>query len=153
VKRVLLTGMSATGKSSVVEELRERGYKAVDTDDGFCEVQADGRQLWRHDAIHELLAVEDADVLFVAGCEENQGTFHPQFDHIVLLSAPLETMVERLETRTNNPYGKSSVEFDRFLEDVETVEPVLRRAADHEVRTDVPLDDVVATILRLVDVE
>jgi dephospho-CoA kinase len=153
VKRILLTGMSATGKSSVVKELRERGYKAVDTDDGFCEVQADGRQLWRHDAIHELLAVEDADVLFVAGCEENQGTFHPQFDHIVLLSAPLETMVERLETRTNNPYGKSPIEFDRFLEDVETVEPLLRRAADHEVRTDAPLDDVVATILRLVDVE
>ena len=153
MKRVLLTGMSGTGKSSVVQQLRERGYKAVDSDDGFCEVQPDGRQLWREDAIHELLATKDTDVLFVAGCEENQGTFHSQFDHIVLLSAPLETMVERLETRTNNPYGKSRVEFDRFLEDVETVEPLLRRAADHEVRTDAPLDDVLATILRLVDVE
>ena len=153
VKRVLLTGMSGTGKSSVVQELAQRGYKAVDTDDGFCEVQPDGRQLLARGRHRELLATEDADVLFVAGCEENQGTFHPQFDHIVLLSAPLETMVERLETRTNNPYGKSRVEFDRFLEDVENVEPLLRRAADHEVRTDAPLDDVVATILRLVDVE
>ena len=36
---------------------------------------------------------------------------------------------------------------------VATVEPLLRRAADHEVRTDAPLDDVLATILRLVDVE
>ena len=107
MKRVLLTGMSGTGKSSVVQELVARGYKAVDTDDGFCDVQPDGRQLWREDAIQQLLATEDADVLFVAGCEENQGTFHPQFDHIVLLSAPLETMVERLQTRTNNPYGKS----------------------------------------------
>jgi hypothetical protein len=62
-------------------------------------------------------------------------------------------MVERLETRTNNRYGKSPLEFSRFLEDVETVEPLLRRAADHEVRTTMPLDDVVATILRLVDVE
>ena len=124
MKRVLLTGMSGTGKSSVVEELVARGYKAVDTDDGgFCEVEPDGRQRWREDAIEELLATEDADVLFVAGCDENQGKFHPQFDHIVLLSAPLETMVERLETRTNNPYGKSPLEFDRFLEDVETVEP------------------------------
>ena len=153
MKRVLLTGMSGTGKSSVVEELVARGYKAVDTDDGFCDVQPDGRQLWREDAIRQLLATEDADVLFVAGCEQNQGTFHPQFDHIVLLSAPLETMVERLQTRTNNPYGKAPLELSRFLEDIATVEPLLRRAADHEVRTTAPLDDVVAAILRLVDIE
>jgi shikimate kinase len=72
---------------------------------------------------------------------------------MVLLSAPLETMVERLQTRTNNPYGKARLEFSRFLEDVEAVEPLLRRAADHEVRATAPLDEVVATILRLVDVE
>ena len=73
MKRVLLTGMSGTGKSSVVQKLVERGYKAIDTDYGFCDVQPDGRQRWREDAIEELLATEDADVLFVAGCEENQG--------------------------------------------------------------------------------
>jgi len=62
--------------------------------------------MWREDAIQALLAAEDAEVLFVAGCEENQAKFHAQFDHIVLLSAPLETLVERLATRSNNPYGK-----------------------------------------------
>ena len=72
MKRVLLTGMSGTGKSSVIEALAARGYKAVDTDDGWCEPLADGRQRWREDAIEQLLAVEDAEVLFVAGCEENQ---------------------------------------------------------------------------------
>jgi hypothetical protein len=62
-------------------------------------------------------------------------------------------MVERLRTRTNNQYGTSPLELSRFLEDVETVEPLLRRAADHEVRTTEPLDVVVAKILRLVGVE
>ncbi len=33
VKRVLVTGMSGTGKSNVVRELVARGYRAVDTDD------------------------------------------------------------------------------------------------------------------------
>ena len=47
VKRVLLTGMSGAGKSSVVRELVARGYKAVDTDDGWCEPLPDGRQQWR----------------------------------------------------------------------------------------------------------
>lgn len=151
VKRVLLTGMSGTGKSSVVRELVARGYKAVDTDDGWSEPQPDGRQMWREDAIQALLAAEDANVLFVAGCEENQAKFHAQFDHIVLLSAPLETLVERLATRSNNPYGKAPEELRRFLEDVKTVEPLLRRVATHEVRTTVPLNEVVTTILRLVD--
>jgi len=151
VKRILLTGMSGTGKSSVIRELVARGYKAVDTDDGWSEPQPDGRQLWREDAIQALLTTEDADILFVAGCEENQAKFHMQFDHIVLLSAPLDTLVERLATRTNNSYGKVSDELRRFLDDVETVEPLLRRVASHEVRTTVPLNEVVTTVLRLVD--
>jgi len=151
MKRVLLTGMSGTGKSSVVRELVGRGYKAVDTDDGWCELLADGRQRWREDAIRELLATEDTDLLFVAGCEENQVSFHTQFDHIVLLSAPLETLVERLATRATNSYGKAPEELRRFHDDVENVEPLLRQVAHHEVRTTVPLDEVVASVLRLVD--
>ena len=153
MKRILLTGMSGTGKSSVVGELVVRGYKAVDTDDGWCEPLPDGRQQWREDAVQELLSTEDTDVLFVAGCEENQVRFHAQFDRIVLLSAPVEVLVDRLATRTTNPYGKRPQERRRVLDDVRTVEPLLRRVADHEVRTTAPLADVVETILRLVDAE
>jgi dephospho-CoA kinase len=149
VKRVLLTGMSGTGKSSVVRELVARGYKAVDADDGWCEPLAAGRRQWREDAVRDLLDTEDADVLFVAGCEENQVGFHPRFDQIVLLSAPLETVLGRLATRTNNPFGKSAEERRRVMADVATVEPLLRGVADHEVVTTAPLDQVVTTVLRL----
>ena len=150
MKRVLLTGMSGTGKSSVVRELVARGYKAVDTDDGWCEPLPDGRQQWREDAIQGLLDTEDADVLFVAGCEENQVAFHSRFDQIILLSAPIETVLERLSTRTTNPFGKSAEERQRVLDDSATVEPLLRGVADHEVVTTAPLADVVTTVLRLV---
>jgi dephospho-CoA kinase len=150
VKRVLLTGMSGTGKSSVIRALAGRGHKAVDTDDGWCEPLPDGRQQWREDAISELLATEDAGVLFVAGCEDNQVRFHPRFDVIILLSAPAEVLIERLASRTTNPYGKAPGELSRVLDDLRVVEPLLRKAADHEIRTTMPLSAVVATVLRLV---
>jgi dephospho-CoA kinase len=149
VRRVLLTGMSGTGKSSVVRALAARGYKAVDTDDGWSEPLPDGRQRWREDAIRALLDTEDAEVLFVAGCEENQAQFHARFDHIILLSAPPETLAKRLAARTGNRFGKEPEELRRVLEDVRNVEPLLRRVADHEVRTTVPLDQVVTTVLRI----
>ena len=150
MKRVLLTGMSGTGKSSVIRALAARGYKAVDTDDGWCEPMPDGRQRWQEDAIEQLLANEDTDVLFVAGCEENQVRFHPRFDVIILLSAPAEILAGRLAFRTGNPYGKTPGELRRVFDDLRAVEPLLRKAADYEIRTTMPLGDVVAAVLILI---
>src|SRR6202043_607765 len=105
MKRILLTGMSGTGKSTVINELAARGYKVVDTDcDEFSEwvefigdsslfgspVEVDRDWVWREDRIQDLLSTEDTDVLFLSGCAENMGKFLPQFDHVVLLSAPAD---------------------------------------------------------------
>jgi shikimate kinase len=141
--------MSGTGKSSVIGELAALGYKAIDTDDGWCEPLPDGRQRWREDAIAALLDTEDADVVFVAGCEENQVRFHSRFDLIILLSAPAQTMIDRLAARTGNPYGTAPGDMDRILSDLAVVEPLLRTAADHEIRTTIPLADVVTKVLGL----
>jgi shikimate kinase len=161
---VLLTGISGTGKSTAIVELAARGYKAVDADsDEFSEwaevaddsgvpgtpVEPNRDWVWREDRIQELLSTEDAGTLFVSGCAANMGQFLPQFDHVVLLSAPADVIVERLRTRTNNPYGKHPDEVARVLDLMETVEPLLRRAAGHEIDTSVCLDDVVAAVLRL----
>lgn len=150
MRRVLITGMSGTGKSSLVAGLAALGYKAVDTDAGWCEPQPDGRQQWREDAVQALLDAEDTDVLFVAGCEENQVKFHSRFDHIILLSAPVEILSQRLATRTSNPFGKSAEEYRRFLADLQDVEPRLRAIADCEIDTARPVSEVVQAVLRAV---
>jgi shikimate kinase len=164
VKRVLLTGMSGTGKSTLIAELSARGYKAVDTDDhGLSELVSvpddeptglDPGQdwVWREDRIQDLLSTDDVDVLFLGGCAPNQGKFYPQFDHVVLLTAPAHVIIERLATRTTNPYGKRPEEVARVLTLLQTIEPVLRRGAGSVVDTSAPLDRVVATVLRLVGV-
>src|SRR5205807_2022409 len=103
--------------------------------------------VWREDRIQQLLSSEDADVLFVSGCKSNQGTFYPQFDHVVLLSAPAPVLMERLATRTTNPYGKHPAELARILEYLHTVEPLLRRTASLEVDTTAPLEQVIQTVL------
>src|SRR5690349_19285367 len=103
--------MSGVGKSSVIEALVACGYKAVDTDyNGYSELmtvpgdeptgfEAGQDWVWREDRIQELLFTEDAEVLILSGTSPNQGTFYPQFDHVILLTAPAEVIVERLATR------------------------------------------------------
>jgi dephospho-CoA kinase len=162
VKRVLITGMSATGKSTVLGELAARGYKTVDTDyGGWTEIvdlpggSATGESrpqetLWREELIETLLSTEDAAVLFVSGTARNQVKFYGRFDHVVLLSAPAEVMSERLRDRTNNPYGKHPEELAEVLSFKQAVEPSLRRAADLEIDTSGAIDQVVARILSLV---
>jgi hypothetical protein len=108
-----------------------------------------GRQRWREDAIQALLDAEGTEVLFVAGCEENQVKFHSQFDHI-LLSAPAEGLTQRLATRTNNPFGKSAGEYQRILADLAEVEPRLRAIADCEIDAMMPLSEVIRAVVKAV---
>jgi dephospho-CoA kinase len=145
--RVLVTGMSGTGKSSVVDELRRRGFSALDADDdGYAEPDADGIWHWRPDAVAELLAGWSGDgPLFFAGCSEEQARF--DWDVKVLLTAPEAVILERLATRTSNRFGKSPEERARILADRREVEPLLRASADVIVETTQPLALVVDAVV------
>jgi hypothetical protein len=99
--------------------------------------------IWREQAIADLLAGHHTGNLFVAGCKSNQGKFYPQFDHIVLLSAPVDVLLARIAARTNNPYGKRPEERTAILEYLAVVEPQLRATATSEIDTSAPIDKVV----------
>jgi dephospho-CoA kinase len=148
MRRILLTGMSGVGKSTVAARLNELGYKAVDTSyGGFSVVDEKGYQRWDLDRIRQLLAEQDADVLFVVGTDERQGLLYPEFDDMILLSAPRDVVVERLAARTNNPFGKRPEELAKILSDLGTYEPMIRRSATHEIDTNKTLDRVIDEIL------
>src|SRR6476620_11259966 len=112
--------MSGTGKSTALDELRRRGFEVVDTDEpGWTEWsdEEDG-YVWRADRIAELLAHERETPLYVSGTVSNQGMFYARFDAVVLLSAPADVLLERLESRTTNEFGKSCEERERILSDL-----------------------------------
>lgn len=145
--KVLITGMSGTGKSTILEMLGARGHRTVDTDTdrwSHWVTLPDGSSdwIWREQAIADLLAGH----LFVAGCKSNQGRFYPQFDHIVLLSTPTDVLLARIAARTNNPYGKRPQERAAILEYLAVVEPQLRATATIEIDASAPIDKVVEQI-------
>ena len=143
--------MSGVGKSTALAELAKRGFRVVETDDAPWSEWSDaaGGYVWREDLIAELLARDEEGTTFVSGTVSNQGRFYPQFDAVVLLSAPRDVLLRRLELRTSNPYGKSADERARILDDIAEVEPLLRATCTHEIDATRPIGEVVARLLEL----
>jgi shikimate kinase len=126
--RVLVTGMSGAGKTTLLDELRRRGHLTVDTDYGGWQLP-DGT--WDEQRMDHLLATH-SDVV-VSGTVDNQGRFYDRFEQVVLLSAPLPVLLERVRARQNNPYGKTAEQQAEMARYVGEVEPLLRRGAGQEL--------------------
>jgi broad-specificity NMP kinase len=82
VRRILVTGMSGTGKSSALDRLRRLGFRTVDTDEGDWTdwSEAESGYVWREERIAELLADDEGASLYVSGTVSNQGCFYDRFD-------------------------------------------------------------------------
>jgi dephospho-CoA kinase len=150
--RILITGMSGTGKSTALAELARRGHRVIDADLSAWSIEVvspDGsgvEQLWREDVMGALLAQHITGWLFVAGCASNQSLFYDRFDAVVLLSVPREVLLQRIATRSGNPFGKAAHEQRRILTDLEDVEPLLRATSTVEIVTTIPVAKVVDTL-------
>ena len=78
MSRVLLTGMSGTGKSTIIRELRRKGFTAIDMDDpGWSTRNADDTPDMAREALEKALHAARSSPVFVSGCAENQVTFYP----------------------------------------------------------------------------
>lgn len=151
MRRVLITGMSGTGKSTALEELRRRGFEVLDSDEpGWSDwSEQESGYVWREDRMAEFLARDRSATLYVSGTVSNQPRLYPRFDAVVLLSAPAEVLLRRIEDRTNNPYGKTAEQRQLILRHLAEVEPLLRRGCTHEIDGSRPLEEVVAELIEI----
>ncbi|MEK5450000.1 AAA family ATPase [Paenibacillus sp. FSL R7-0331] len=131
---ILVTGMSGTDKSTALDDLAHRGHRIIDTDyEGWSE-NVDGSGWFLHEnRINELLTEHSEGTLFISGCVSNQGKFYQMYDAVVLLSALLEVILERVAFRKTNNYGKTVEQREEIIQYVASVEPLLRAGATVEI--------------------
>lgn len=161
MKRVLITGMSGTGKTTVTRELVLRGYRAVDLDTpewshwvdidpSDIPTPAEGKDwIWQEDRVRALLSESLDQPLFISGCAENMHRLYPLIDLVILLSAPTEMLMERLAARSADGFGHSAQEREKVAHFISVIEPLLRKAADHEIVTRGSVEATVDELLRL----
>ena len=151
MRRVLVTGMSGTGKSTVLAQLAILGFDVVDTDEGEWTIWSDDDDgyVWREALIADLLARRRERTLYVSGTVSNQRRFYESFDAVVLLSAPADVLLARIAERTTNDYGKDPHERELILEHIASVEPLLRAGCTHELDATEPVARIVERLIEI----
>ena len=79
----------------------------------------------------------------------NQGRFYDRFDAVVLLSAPAELILGRIESRTTNSYGKTADEREAILQDIASAEPQAAGNLHAEIDATHPIGQIVETLIAI----
>jgi broad-specificity NMP kinase len=124
-RNYLIEGVSGTGKTSVCQELRRRGYAAVNGDrelayqgnpatgeatEGFSHEH----HIWRVERVRRLAANQDDEATFFCGGSRNFGRFIDLFDAVFVLDVDVATLNQRLDSRSDE-WGKSRSERDLIV--------------------------------------
>ena len=114
----LITGRPGSGKTTVIESLKQRGFQAFNTDDmpeiTKLEEQETGKPVpwpegvvnwkkyiwnWQEAGLRNLLQSESD--IFIGAIVGNQQKFYPLFDKIFALTISAETLQKRLDSHAH----------------------------------------------------
>jgi thymidylate kinase len=167
-----ITGISGSGKSTTLQELRNRGLQAMGTDEdglaGFyhketgeqyiSDTSAQVRTLewkaehtWRipPEKIQNLWHALGDDTLYLCGVTSNDHEFRENISKTIFLTVPVDILVTRIMTRTNNDYGKNPDELNGIIMWARTAEQEFRDRGAIIIDGSRPTVDVVDEILQL----
>ena len=121
IRNYLIEGVSGTGKTTVCNELQQRGYHAIHGDrelayqgDPETGTRTDGatheHHIWHVDKVKALVANQDEAVTFFCGGSRNFSKFIDLFDGVFVLEVDLDTLNQRLDARPENEWGGKKTE-------------------------------------------
>lgn len=136
-----ITGISGAGKSTILTELRLRGYEAYDVDElgpvtakwhndktGFIHPKSSVKKedrtpdflathSWKitHEEVAGLAKQATAKTIFLGGSVTIEPEIRDLFSTVFSLTLDDETLERRLATRTNNDWGKNPHELAQAL--------------------------------------
>ncbi|MBT4857264.1 AAA family ATPase [Candidatus Uhrbacteria bacterium] len=164
---ILITGIAASGKTTVCKELKRLGYNAVDIEriEGMFTkvVRSTGepytgpdknsiavvkRTDWICDKTKLTTFLNDQEgIIFCGGVAANIEEIIPLFKKVILLTAGRETIGERLQTRTGTGFGKDPEVQEMILGQIDSVNQDIVSNGAVTVDTDRPLNEVTEEIL------
>jgi broad-specificity NMP kinase len=158
-RNYLVEGVSGAGKSSVWNELRKRGYNAINGDRELAyqgdpetgeRTGAHGHEyhIWDVDKVREIAASKEDEVTFFCGGSRNFGMFIDLFDKVFVLDVDTETLKRRLDSRTVDDWGGNKKEKELILCLHATKEDIPEGMVIDAAR---PLNEVVDAIVKCIE--
>lgn len=169
MKKIYITGVSGTGKTTISKELEKRGFYTISVDEakGLCswvnqetgqrgggkDAEMNAEFVNKHDWICNTehlnkLMSKNAETVFVLGMATNQEDFLPLFDKIILLQCNPETFSKRIELRTDNSFGKDKAVLQQIVDRYQPYTEMMLKKGAIPVNTERPIGEVVEEVLK-----
>ncbi len=168
MKKIYITGISGTGKTTIAEELEKKGFHTIGIDEtsNLCSwtnketqekvergVEINREFTSKHNWICDIeylkkLLDKDIDLVFVVGVASNQDNFLDLFDKILILQCKPETFIKRIKNRSNNVFGKDKTVREHILEWYEDFENKMLQKGAISIDVEQPIDTVIKEVLK-----
>ena len=128
--KILITGVSGTGKSTICNELNKINYISYDIENenlGLCHmIRKDTKKISKDydehnlesikqhdwvcdiDKLNKLMSKNPKGIIFYCGTTSNLDDIIPMFDKIFLLKVDNEVLRKRLSKRTSNEFARTA---------------------------------------------
>lgn len=169
MKKVFITGVSGTGKTTIANTLNAKGLYTISLDETpnlcFWKNKTTGEKIERevelnetfinaHDWICDInllvkLMNTDKEIIFVLGVAANQKEFMYLFDKTIVLQCTPATLIKRLTERKDNDFGKDPTAQALVLSWYKEFEEDLIDKGAIPINTEASIKDVADTIIKI----